>query len=125
MVVGFVVHLSCLECLQLGHGGWPPADAASGAGGFESFQGSFADEVGGHLVYRGDDVETGTATPDSVVGRPHPGSYQPLHAAYADLAARAGDVHTARLQYRRTLDLTTNPVERAELQRRIDNLPSS
>jgi RNA polymerase sigma-70 factor (ECF subfamily) len=44
--------------------------------------------------------------------------YQPLHAAHAELLRRAGDTHGAALAYTRAMELTSNAVERAELERR-------
>ena len=43
-------------------------------------------------------------------------SFQPYHAARADLLARAGLTHDAVAAYDAALALTTNPVERAFLQ---------
>jgi hypothetical protein len=37
--------------------GGPAAGPAAGPRGFQAFEGAFADEVGGHLVHGGDDVE--------------------------------------------------------------------
>jgi RNA polymerase sigma-70 factor (ECF subfamily) len=48
--------------------------------------------------------------------------YQPLHAAHADLLGRAGDTDGAERAYERALALTTNDVERAELERRRRDL---
>jgi len=50
--------------------------------------------------------------------------YQPLHAARADLLRRAGDVPAAADAYRRAIELSTNAVERAELERRLAGLPA-
>ena len=44
--------------------------------------------------------------------------YQPLHAAHAELLRRAGDDTAAQAALARALALTTNPRERAELERR-------
>jgi RNA polymerase sigma-70 factor (ECF subfamily) len=44
--------------------------------------------------------------------------YQPLHAAHAELLSRAGDAEGAAAAYERAIALTTNAVERAELERR-------
>jgi RNA polymerase sigma-70 factor (ECF subfamily) len=46
-------------------------------------------------------------------------SYQPLHAARAELLRRSGDAAGAADAYRRAIALTTNAVERAELERRL------
>ena len=48
--------------------------------------------------------------------------YQPLHAAYAELLGRAGDAEGAARAYRRAIALTSNAVERAELERRLSAL---
>jgi len=48
--------------------------------------------------------------------------YQPLHAAYAELLSRAGDAERAARAYRRAIALTSNAVERAELERRLSAL---
>ena len=48
--------------------------------------------------------------------------YQPLHAAHAELLARADDTVGAAQAYSRAIALTTNAVERAELERRRDGL---
>ena len=51
---------------------------------------------------------------DTVLGR-----YQPLHATQADLLRRVGDLAGAARAYRQAISLSTNPVERAELERRL------
>jgi RNA polymerase sigma-70 factor (ECF subfamily) len=48
--------------------------------------------------------------------------YQPLHAAHAELLSRAGDADGAARAYGRAIALTTNAVERAELERRLGAL---
>jgi RNA polymerase sigma-70 factor, ECF subfamily len=48
--------------------------------------------------------------------------YQPLHAAHAELLRRAGDRRGAALAYERSIALSANAVERAELERRLDAL---
>jgi RNA polymerase sigma-70 factor (ECF subfamily) len=45
--------------------------------------------------------------------------YQPLHAAHAELLSRAGDADGASRAYERAIALTSNAVERAELERRL------
>jgi RNA polymerase sigma-70 factor, ECF subfamily len=45
-------------------------------------------------------------------------AYQPYHAARADLLRRAGDAAGAAAAYARAIELSTNAVERAELERR-------
>jgi RNA polymerase sigma-70 factor (ECF subfamily) len=49
-------------------------------------------------------------------------TYPPLHAARADLLRRSGDLTAAADAYRAAIALTTNEVERAELQRRLASL---
>jgi RNA polymerase sigma-70 factor, ECF subfamily len=49
-------------------------------------------------------------------------NYQPLHAAHAELLRRAGDRTGAADAYRRGIELSTNDVERAELERRLSAL---
>jgi RNA polymerase sigma-70 factor (ECF subfamily) len=48
--------------------------------------------------------------------------YQPLHAAHAELLRRAGDAAGAARAYERAIALSDNAVERAELERRRDEL---
>jgi RNA polymerase sigma-70 factor (ECF subfamily) len=48
--------------------------------------------------------------------------YQPLHATHADLLRRSGDKVGADRAYERAISLSTNSVERAELERRRHNL---
>jgi RNA polymerase sigma-70 factor (ECF subfamily) len=45
--------------------------------------------------------------------------YQPLHAAHAELLSRAGDSAGAARAYERAIALSSNAVERAELERRL------
>jgi RNA polymerase sigma-70 factor, ECF subfamily len=45
--------------------------------------------------------------------------YQPLHAAHAELLRRAGDAAAATDAYERAIALSSNAVERAELERRL------
>jgi RNA polymerase sigma-70 factor (ECF subfamily) len=49
---------------------------------------------------------------------PRLNSYQPLHAAHADLLKRAGDLEGAAKAYDRAAALSTNLAERSELERR-------
>jgi RNA polymerase sigma-70 factor, ECF subfamily len=44
--------------------------------------------------------------------------YQPLHAAHAEMLSRAGDTPAAARAYERAIALSSNAVERAELERR-------
>jgi RNA polymerase sigma-70 factor (ECF subfamily) len=48
--------------------------------------------------------------------------YQPFHAARADLLRRAGDEPAAAAAYGRAIELSTNAVERHELERRRASL---
>jgi RNA polymerase sigma-70 factor (ECF subfamily) len=50
------------------------------------------------------------------------GHYQPLHAAHAELLKRAGDREGAARAYETAIGLSTNAVERAELERRLQAL---
>ncbi len=51
--------------------------------------------------------------------------YQPLHAADAELLSRAGDAAGAARAYERAIALSSNAVERAELERRLSALRRS
>jgi RNA polymerase sigma-70 factor (ECF subfamily) len=48
--------------------------------------------------------------------------YQPLHAAHAELLKRAGDREGAAHAYEMAIQLSANAVERAELERRLQDL---
>jgi RNA polymerase sigma-70 factor (ECF subfamily) len=48
--------------------------------------------------------------------------YQPLHAAHAELLRRCGDSEAAAAAYARAIELSSNAVERAELERRLHAL---
>ena len=48
--------------------------------------------------------------------------YQPLHAAHAELLRRPGDAAAADAAYGRAIELSSNAVERAELERRRGGL---
>jgi RNA polymerase sigma-70 factor (ECF subfamily) len=48
--------------------------------------------------------------------------YQPLHAAHAELLKRAGDRKGAAHAYQTAIKLSANAVERAELERRLQEL---
>jgi RNA polymerase sigma-70 factor (ECF subfamily) len=48
--------------------------------------------------------------------------YQPLYAAHAELLSRAGDASGAVPAYERAIALSTNAVERTELERRLSAL---
>ena len=47
--------------------------------------------------------------------------YQPLHAAHAELLKRAGDREGAVRAYKMAIELSANAVERAELERRLQD----
>jgi RNA polymerase sigma-70 factor (ECF subfamily) len=51
--------------------------------------------------------------------------YQPLHAAHAELLRHDGDLPGAARAYARAIALSTNAVEREELERRLQALPVS
>ena len=53
-----------------------------------------------------------------LLGDPALERYQPLHAAHAELLRRAGDAAAAARAYQRAIALTSNAVERTELERR-------
>ena len=55
----------------------------------------------------------------------HLSTYQPYHAARADLLARAGRVDDAIAAYDRAIELTTNPAERRFLTRQRAAIASS
>jgi RNA polymerase sigma-70 factor (ECF subfamily) len=48
--------------------------------------------------------------------------YQPLHAAHAELLKRAGEREGAARAYEAAIELSSNAVERAELERRLRDL---
>ena len=60
--------------------------------------------------------------PRRAAGRPRLAGYQPFHAARADLLRRAGDEPAAAAAYGRAIELSTNAVERHELERRRSSL---
>jgi RNA polymerase sigma-70 factor (ECF subfamily) len=49
-------------------------------------------------------------------------SYQPYHAARADLLRRAGRTEESAAAYRRAIELTDNATERAFLENRLEAL---
>jgi RNA polymerase sigma-70 factor, ECF subfamily len=51
--------------------------------------------------------------------------YQPLHAAHAELLRRGGDRAGAARAYERSIELSANAVERAELERRLHAIQPS
>jgi RNA polymerase sigma-70 factor (ECF subfamily) len=69
-----------------------------------------------------DGPEAGLAALAPLLDHPALAAYQPLHATHADLLRRAGDTAAARAAYATAIELSTNPVERAELARRRDRL---
>ena len=56
---------------------------------------------------------------EALLGDPTLERYQPLHAAHAELLRRASDASAAACAYQRAIALTSNAVERAELERRL------
>jgi RNA polymerase sigma-70 factor (ECF subfamily) len=65
--------------------------------------------------------ERGLAIVDGIGGLD---GYRLFHATRADLLRRAGRPRDAEPAYRRALELTTNPVERRFLERRLSELGS-
>jgi RNA polymerase sigma-70 factor, ECF subfamily len=59
---------------------------------------------------------------EPLLGDPALERYQPLHAAHAELLSRAGDQEAAARAYERAIAVSTNAVERAELERRLSAL---
>jgi RNA polymerase sigma-70 factor (ECF subfamily) len=66
--------------------------------------------------------EAGLELLEPLLGEPALERYQPLHAAHADLLRRAGETEGAARAYEQAIALTTNAVERAELERRLHEL---
>jgi RNA polymerase sigma-70 factor (ECF subfamily) len=64
----------------------------------------------------------GLALLEPLLGDPALERYQPLYAAHAELLSRAGEASDAARAYERAIALTTNAVEHAELERRLDAL---
>jgi RNA polymerase sigma-70 factor (ECF subfamily) len=60
----------------------------------------------------------GLAVLEPLLSEPSLENYQPLHAAHAELLRRSGDADGAAHAYTRAIGLTSNAVERAELERR-------
>jgi RNA polymerase sigma-70 factor, ECF subfamily len=60
----------------------------------------------------------GLALLDDLAANRRLAQYQPFHAARADLLRRAGDVDRAEAAYAEAIELSSNAVERAELERR-------
>lgn len=63
--------------------------------------------------------EAGLELLEPLLADPALEGYQPLHATNAELLKRAGDFAGAERAYRRAIELSTNPIERAELERRL------
>ncbi len=59
---------------------------------------------------------------EPLLGDPTLERYQPLYAAYAELLSLAGDTAGAARAYERAIALSSNAVERAELERRLGAL---
>jgi RNA polymerase sigma-70 factor, ECF subfamily len=59
---------------------------------------------------------------EPLLGDPALERYQPLHAAHAELLRRTGDRARAARAYERAIELSTNAVERDELERRLRTL---
>jgi RNA polymerase sigma-70 factor, ECF subfamily len=69
-----------------------------------------------------DGPAAGLALLEPLLGDPALASYQPLHAAHAELLSRASDATAAARAYERAIALSANTVERAELERRLGAL---
>jgi RNA polymerase sigma-70 factor (ECF subfamily) len=69
--------------------------------------------------------QAGLEALEPLIGDQALASYQPLHAAHAELLRRAGDHAGAAHAYRRGIELSANAVERAELERRLQALTQS
>jgi RNA polymerase sigma-70 factor (ECF subfamily) len=59
---------------------------------------------------------------EPLLGDPALERYQPLHAVHAELLRRSGDEAGAATAYERAISLSTNAVERDELERRLEAL---
>jgi RNA polymerase sigma-70 factor (ECF subfamily) len=70
-----------------------------------------------------DGPAAGLALLDPLLGDSALERYQPLYAAQAELLRRAGETGAARRAYERAIALSSNAVERAELERRVHALP--
>jgi RNA polymerase sigma-70 factor (ECF subfamily) len=66
--------------------------------------------------------EAGLELLEPLLANPALERYQPLHAAHAELLRRAGDPAGAARAYEQAITLSTNEVERAELERRLQAL---
>jgi RNA polymerase sigma-70 factor (ECF subfamily) len=72
-----------------------------------------------------DGPEAGLELLEPLLRDPALDGYQPLHATHADLLRRTGDTEGAARAYERAIALSTNAVERAELERRLQSLRES
>jgi RNA polymerase sigma-70 factor (ECF subfamily) len=72
-----------------------------------------------------DGPEAGLALMDELDASGALAGYHLLHAARADLLRRLGRAGEAAAAYRRALELTDNPVERAYLQSRLAEVEAS
>ena len=72
-----------------------------------------------------DGPAAGLALIDAILGRGQLTSYQPAHAARADLCRRLGRIEDARASYRRALELTRQEPARRFLEGRLEGLPRS
>ena len=59
---------------------------------------------------------------EPLLADPKLSSYQPLYAVHAELLYRAGDAGGAERAFARAIELSANAVERAELERRLQDL---
>jgi RNA polymerase sigma-70 factor (ECF subfamily) len=66
--------------------------------------------------------EAGLELLEPLLANPALERYQPLHAAHAELLRRAGDPAGAARAYEQAIALSTNEVERGELERRLQAL---
>ncbi len=66
--------------------------------------------------------EAGLELLSPLLGEPALERYQPLHATHAELLRRAGDLPGAGRAYEHAIALSSNTVERAELERRLQAL---
>jgi RNA polymerase sigma-70 factor (ECF subfamily) len=69
-----------------------------------------------------DGPRAGLCVLEKLDGDPRLAGYQPFHAARAHLLRRAGDAQAAAAAYGRAIELSTNAVERRELERRRSSL---
>jgi RNA polymerase sigma-70 factor (ECF subfamily) len=76
-------------------------------------------------VAHADGPQAGLELLTPLLADPRLESYQPLHAAHAELLRRAGDPAGAAQAYEKAIVLAGNPVERSELQRRLVEIAPS